>query len=236
MFILLNNLHKIWNDKQMNLRRKHFLLTCRWVIWSSSPVSNNTGDDAWIPEFDLKKSSSECSKTKTSSSPLEPLHSKKASKHPHSYFSSCWCSLLIRSMSSNSDVSFNKSKPLSQLWNYYGPLLRLSSHSSAHFNNMVGHEIQHSALYIWICKLGLMYWVWRQTACGTRLSLDDVCQEVTQYTSRNTMSSCTIWLLFSILQQRLCKSSTHWCQPQSALPICHLSLVSKSYGQTQYII
>jgi hypothetical protein len=177
---------------------------------------------------------------KNSSSPPELLHGKQSSKHPHSYFSSCRCSLLIQSMSSNSDARFNESKPLNQLWDHYVPLLRLSSHSSAHFNNMVGHEIQptedifstvHMNLQAWLNIMGL-----EATQCGTKLSRGNICQEVMLYTSTSTLSSRTMWLVSSVLQQTVCKTSTPWCQPQSVLHLSLVIRVNQSYGQIQYII
>lgn len=50
-----------------------------------------------------------------------------ASKHPHNSLSSCSCSLFVRiSVLKHLDADINDSKPLSQLRNHRGPLLKLT--------------------------------------------------------------------------------------------------------------
>jgi hypothetical protein len=69
-------------------------LNCGWVMWYSSPISNNTGDEARAPEVKRGTKASESRRDKyILLSYKKVLH---CSKNPLNSLSSFCCSLLVR--------------------------------------------------------------------------------------------------------------------------------------------
>ena len=101
-----------------------------------------------------------------------------SSNHPHKSLSSCCCSLLVLLIvHKHLDVSFSQSKPLSQLQNHHGPLLRSRLRLLSFFKGAVllnfDQTVGRGLLFVEfqkledvfstarrICALCLIYWVW----------------------------------------------------------------------------
>jgi len=105
-----------------------------------------------------------------------------SSNHPHNSLSSCCCSLrVLLIVHKYLDASFSQSKPLSQLQNRHGPLLRPRIRFLSFFKGAVllnfDQIVDTGLLFVEfqqledvfstarrICALGLIYWVWCKSA------------------------------------------------------------------------
>ena len=101
-----------------------------------------------------------------------------SSTHPHNFLSSCCCSILIPLIVyKHLDASFSQSKPLSQLQNRHGPLLRPRLGLLSFFKGAVllnfDQIVERGLLFVEfqqledvfsiarrICALGLICWDW----------------------------------------------------------------------------
>jgi hypothetical protein len=139
-----------------SLRRRHFLLICRQVIWI---ITSNiwqyrwccTSPWRWLDEIKCWKKVS---------SPAESLCNEQSSSvFPIQLLLAARWNLCTRY------ARYNESTYFRQLWNHRGPFWRLFTFPSAVCfwisTNSFSLEFRNlktfSALYVWICVLGLMY-------------------------------------------------------------------------------
>jgi len=144
------------------LRRRHFLLICRRVVWI---ITSNvrqyrrccTSPWRWLVEID---------RWKKVPSPAESLCNKQSS--------SVFLIQLLLAARWNlctHYATFNESTYVKQLWNHSGPFWRLFSFFKgsllSNFSKLLFTKFSNlktfSASYVRICVLGLMYCIWEQT-------------------------------------------------------------------------
>ena len=92
------------------LRRRRFLLKCRWAF-GSVPLFNTTGGVVRVRKSTCRNKALKSVETKTASSPPESIR-------PHNSLCNCCCSVLFPiSVHKCLDTHFSQSKPLSQIQN-----------------------------------------------------------------------------------------------------------------------
>jgi hypothetical protein len=114
--------YEIWQPSGI-INMRHNCLTVGWSYGSQSPVSNSTGGDAHVSVDDLKKASTEQCRNKDLFFSFRTSLQQTCILVIACPVAAARC--LFQSVSSNTDASFNQSKPLSKLQNRHGPLLRL---------------------------------------------------------------------------------------------------------------
>ena len=122
ILININNKCEFWHIND-NLRKKHFLLSCRRVVWI---IICNILQYIWQLKNPWKWLWGNKHRSPARQRPLLYQNLPIWSMHPHNSLPRCCNSLIVpANVLRYLDASFIQSKPLSQLKNSQGPLLRL---------------------------------------------------------------------------------------------------------------
>ena len=122
--IKINNKCEVWHIND-NLKIKHFLLSCRRVVWIIIIIICNILQYIWQWKNPWKCLWENKHWSLAKLRPLLLQNLPVSSKYPHNSLRRCCKSLIVTvNVHRYLDASYSHSKPLSQLKNSQGPLLR----------------------------------------------------------------------------------------------------------------